>query len=202
MASLSLSHRTFRKSHTSVLGVFKDVSTANYAPSASSPQSLDEASIIALKADGSVVVLKEETGSLPTPSLHPEATSDVIKISSGHGFNIALKSNGTVIGWGLNNQGQISIPTGLANVIDIAAGSHHCLALKSDGTLVIWGRYETGPLTYAVPTIPAHVSNAKITAISCGIGFCLALTDKGQVLAWGEGTNGVKLLFHRQLVRV
>ena len=47
---------------------------------------------------------------------------------------LALKSDGTVVGWGLN--GQATPPSGLTGVTAIAAGSNHGLALKSDGTVV------------------------------------------------------------------
>jgi len=49
--------------------------------------------------------------------------------------SMALKADGTVIGWGYNGYGLLNIPDGLTGVVAIAAGFDHNLALKSDGTL-------------------------------------------------------------------
>ena len=46
--------------------------------------------------------------------------------------NLALKDDGTVIGWGNNGYGQISIPTGLVHVVALAAGDYHSAALRSE----------------------------------------------------------------------
>jgi len=62
----------------------------------------------------------------------------------GGDFNLALKKDGTVVGWGLYGFGQINIPAGLSDVTAIAAGDSHSLALKSDGTVVGWGNNDSG----------------------------------------------------------
>ena len=60
------------------------------------------------------------------------------------GNSLALKSDGTVVAWGLNNKGQTKVPEDLKSVVAIAAGSDHSLALKSDGTVVAWGDNSNG----------------------------------------------------------
>ena len=61
-------------------------------------------------------------------------------------FSLALKSDGTVWGWGSNLSGQLgdgtttqrAIPLklpGLSGVVTVAAGNSHSVALKSDGTV-------------------------------------------------------------------
>src|SRR5439155_5660613 len=57
--------------------------------------------------------------------------------------SLALRSNGTVVGWGDNYvcnspvfAGQASIPLGLTNVVAIAAGDYHSLALTT-GTIIV-----------------------------------------------------------------
>ena len=48
--------------------------------------------------------------------------------------------DGSVVGWGRSNEGQISIPqSAQSGVTAIAAGGSHSLALKSDGSVVGWG---------------------------------------------------------------
>jgi hypothetical protein len=74
---------------------------------------------------------------------------------------LALKSDGTVVGWGRDDYGQTTIPAGLTGVTAIAAGGLHSLALKSDGTVVGWGDNSHGQTT-----IPAGLTG--VTAIAAG----------------------------------
>ncbi len=53
-------------------------------------------------------------------------------IAAGAFHSLALRSDGTVVGWGYNGYGQASPPSGLADVIAIAAGQLHSLALFGD----------------------------------------------------------------------
>ena len=57
-------------------------------------------------------------------------------ITAGNYHTIALKEDGTVVGWGRNKYGQTDIPSGLTNVKAIAAGNYHTVALKEDGSVV------------------------------------------------------------------
>ena len=68
----------------------------------------------------------------------------MVAIAAGDDYSLALKADGTVVGWGANNTGQTNIPAGLSNVVAIAAGCNHSLALKADGTVVGWGDNGTG----------------------------------------------------------
>ena len=85
-------------------------------------------------------------------------------ISAGSSFSLALKNDGTVLAWGLNQDGELgdgtntdtstpvqvkdpNDPSGyLSGVEAIAAGSSHSLALKSDGTVWAWGNNFSGEL--------------------------------------------------------
>lgn len=120
--------------------------------------------------------------------------NDNVKISSqSDGAHVlVLKSDGTVVAFGLNGEGQCNVPPGLRNVVDIAAGRNHSLALKSDGTVVQWGLvYGTG--------VPSNLSG--VVAIAGGFTHSLALKSDGTVVGWGglgssvpaEATNVVKI---------
>jgi len=124
--------------------------------------------VIALKVDGTVMAWGSnsfgETGSSNPVNVNPTPTqvnnlTGVIAVAAGSGFSLALKSDGTLWGWGHNNYGlfgngppnndrqpnaaQIS---GLINVIAVAAGDSHGLVLLSDGTLRTWGANARGQL--------------------------------------------------------
>ncbi len=115
----------------------------------------------------------------------PAGLTDVIAISSGgmvqDGHSLALKSDGTVVAFGSNGNGQINVPAGLNNVIQIAAGGRHSLALKSDGTVVGWGN-PTGA------TVPQGLSNVKF--IAAGMLHSLAIKQDGSVVGWGDNSYG------------
>ena len=89
-----------------------------------------------------------------------------------------LKSDGTVIAWGLNYSGQTDVPVGLTGVVAIAAGWTHSLALKSDGTVVAWGGDSFGQ-----SAVPSGLTG--VTAIATRWNHNLALKSDGTVVAWG-----------------
>ncbi len=64
--------------------------------------------------------------------------TNVAAISAGYFHNLALRGDGTVVAWGNDGAGKISVPAGLSNVIAISAGWNHSLALKKDGSVVFW----------------------------------------------------------------
>lgn len=113
-----------------------------------------------------------------------ESLSSTQAVAAGNNHSLALKSDGTVRGWGINDYGQSNIPAGLGKVVAIAAGGNHSLALKSDGTVVTWGRNEAGEAN-----IPAGLS--RVTAIAAGYSHNLALKSDGTVVGWGDNDFGM-----------
>jgi trimeric autotransporter adhesin len=55
--------------------------------------------------------------------------------------NLALRADGTVIGWGQNSYGQTTAPASATNIVAIAAGGYHSLALRADGRILAWGAH-------------------------------------------------------------
>lgn len=82
---------------------------------------------------------------------------DVIEISAGDEYNLALKQDGSVWSWGNNIMGNLGDGTNatryaplkietLSDIVHISAGNWHNLAVKADGTLWSWGYNEKGQL--------------------------------------------------------
>ena len=108
--------------------------------------------------------------------------NDFVAISAGGRHSLALKSDGSLVAWGFNDDGQVSgTPTG-NDFIAIAAGGYHNLALKSDGSLVAWGRTDQGQCNVPAP-------NTGFVAIAAGYAHSLALKSDGSVVAWGLDDN-------------
>jgi hypothetical protein len=111
----------------------------------------------------------------------PAVLNGVTGLAAGYSHSLALKSDGTVVGWGSGSSA--TPPTGLSGVTAIAAGGVHSLALKSDGTVVAWGSNGSGQIT-----IPAGLSG--VTAIAAGANHSLALKGDGTVVGWGSNGSG------------
>jgi hypothetical protein len=69
-----------------------------------------------------------------------------IAIAAGGRHGLALKADGSMVGWGYNEYGQATPPDG-NDFVAIAAGGYHSLALKADGSMVAWGWNEDGQAT-------------------------------------------------------
>lgn len=146
---------------------------------------------LALKSDGTVVAWGAGTTNEPQggsgsvnwgQSIVPSGLSNVVAVSAGQHFSLALKDDGTVAAWGRNDMGQASVPAGLAEVRAISAGYGHALALKSDGTVVSWGS------DYGAELVPSGLTNA--VAVVAGTRASLVLKGDHTVTAWGAGSYG------------
>jgi len=55
--------------------------------------------------------------------------TNAVAISAGASHSLTLKSDGSIVGWGYNGDGQATPPAG-SDFVAIAAGGGHCLALR------------------------------------------------------------------------
>ena len=178
---------------------------------------------LALKANGTIVGWGNDqygaaTG-VPTPADPYTSTglvsfagaplSNVVALAAAESHSLALRGDGTVVGWGAGgpgassdppNYGQATVPAGVTNVVAIAAGWAHSLALKADGTVVGWGFNRYGQATGVPNTNGPYISSGVVTvggqllsnvvAIVAGSEHSLALKQDGTVVAWGAGGPG------------
>ncbi len=114
----------------------------------------------------------------------PAGLTEVIAVAGARFHSLALKSDGTVVGWGCGllptNYGQCAGQTG---AIAIAANGYHSLALRSDGMVVAWGNNAQGQTN-----LPFGLTG--VTAIAAGLWHNLALKSDGTVVAWGGNSDG------------
>jgi alpha-tubulin suppressor-like RCC1 family protein len=106
---------------------------------------------LALKNDGTVIGwgfndVGQATGSsttndpnIPTGQvmIGGQVLSDVASIAANHRYSLALKKDGTVVGWGrmVNGLYPATVPAGLSNVVAIAAGNNFCLAITTNSAV-------------------------------------------------------------------
>jgi alpha-tubulin suppressor-like RCC1 family protein len=131
-------------------------------------------------------------------------------ISAGGFHTCALRSDGAVECWGLNDSGQLGNNTltnssnpvmvsGPTNVTQLSAGKYHTCAVRSDSTVWCWGSNNYGQVgdntttDRSTPT-QVHLSAATyltgVTQVSSGGGHTCALRSDGTVWCWGYNPFG------------
>ncbi|ONI69878.1 hypothetical protein BWI15_25530 [Kribbella sp. ALI-6-A] len=190
----------------------------------------DSNTSVALRKDGTVVMWgransgqrgnADTTANPTTPSvvLNPTGTgplTGIRAISADGGSELALTDQGTVLGWGNNEYGQLgpsapkvaTLPvliTGrdkapLTGVRAVAIGGQHSVALLGDGRVLTWGRNDVKQLGDGTATnrsVPAEVLLAPgkpltgATAVSSAEKHTLALLKDGSVVGWGLNNGG------------
>lgn len=148
--------------------------------------------------------------STPESTLKPKRVgkdSDWARIAVCWHATVALKRDGTMWGWGSNNEkvlgptGAVQVATPLrmhpdADWVDVQAGVSFFLALKSDGSVWAWGNNAHGQL--------GHVTNSSVplngpvnaardwTAISAGSWNSFALKRDGTLWGWGFSPDAAR----------
>jgi hypothetical protein len=126
-----------------------------------------------------------------------DATAVAASDTPGTYSSLALRADGTVVGWGLDSYGEASVPAGLADVVAIDVGAGFSMALSSDGSVTTWGADDAGQLD-----VPSDLG--PVTSVAAGgylgyrgygvpyaaCGFALALRPDGTVTRWGEDRDG------------
>ena len=176
----------------------------------------------AVRDDGRVIVWglydpqKEIKSDVP---IEVPGLEQIRKVAAGSDFFLALKKDGTVWSWGVNNYGVLGNQTGpgqtlrgtatpvrvsgLADIIDVEAGrGTTAFATRSDGTLWAWGKAEDGMpgvgvldpgwRNFAHPQpVPAQVKGLpRVRQVSAGLYHALALLEDGRVMGWGSNQQG------------
>jgi alpha-tubulin suppressor-like RCC1 family protein len=174
-------------------------------------------STLALKADGSLWAWgyngvgqlglgSADNDAHPTPRQVGSAR-DWAAVSAGEDGTLALKKDGTLWAWGLNDFGQLGIgpaddnahptPIEVGSESDwaaVSAGFDYTMALKTDGTLWAWGSNRYGKLGLGDITdrdTPTQVGSAgDWAAVSTSTYDTLALKQDGTLWAWGLNNFG------------
>jgi alpha-tubulin suppressor-like RCC1 family protein len=125
------------------------------------------------------------------------------KVSCGKAFSMAIKTDGTLWGWGENDQGQLGLgnQTTRNSPIQVGAqttwsevrtGRQFTIALKNDGTLWAWGGNTYGQLgnnTSNLYTSPIQIGAATWTALSAAGNNASAIKSDGTLWIWGRNAK-------------
>ncbi|MBK8477898.1 MAG: hypothetical protein IPL39_16810 [Opitutaceae bacterium] len=120
----------------------------------------------------------------------PSGLSDVVSVSAGLYHSLALRRNGTVVGWNTPGTPAARVPIEIDDVVAVAAGGEYSMALRSDGTVRGWGFGEHGE-----SVVPQGLSN--VVAVAAGYAHVLVLRNDGTVAGWGRESTGALLNLDR-----
>ncbi len=142
------------------------------------------------------------------PTQEVTHANDWKSLSAGNLHTLALKKNGTLFSWGLNQNGQLGHSTGMllistptqeiSNASDwksIATGLVHSVAIKNNGTLFSWGLNSSGQLgdntrdDTAIPT-QENTHSTNWSTVTVGDYYTVALKTNGTLYAWGNNQFG------------
>ncbi len=128
------------------------------------------------------------------------------EISAGQNFTLAIKSDGTMWGWGANgnllglngNTANQSAPIQIGTANDwmtVSAGGNHSLAIKTNGTLWAWGsgifgQLGNGAFNNATWTVTQLGTANDWLKVSAGSAYSLAIKNTGTLWAWGVNSTG------------
>jgi len=107
------------------------------------------------------------------------------KIAAGGSHSLVIvdsPTNTSAIGWGLNNNGQTSLPQNFVP-IDIAGGSAHTVLLRNNFTVACVGNNDLGQCD-----VPANLG--IVNKVAAGDLHTIAIKSGGSVVCWGWNGAG------------
>jgi alpha-tubulin suppressor-like RCC1 family protein len=199
-------------------GGFSATSTVTVLPSKVAIVSAGEQHTLALKTDGSLWAWgSNEHGQLGNGT-NTNRNSPVrigtdmdwayVSASRGGTYTVALKTDGSLWAWGLNDRSQLgdgsntnrNVPVRIGadtDWVSVAAGFQHTVAIKTDGSLWAWGRNDgqLGDGTNTDRNAPVRIgADTDWVSIAANSLQTLAIKTDGSLWAWGvdrigNGTN-------------
>ncbi|MCL2047208.1 MAG: hypothetical protein FWG87_00635 [Defluviitaleaceae bacterium] len=112
---------------------------------------------------------------------------DMTAVSAGASFTVGLRADGTVVGVGANDFGQINVKD-WTDIKAISAGARHTVGLRADGTLLACGQSRYGECKVTHWRNVIHV----IAGQDCTFG----IKKDGRVLVSGKNQNGNLMVSH------
>jgi len=130
--------------------------------------------------------------------------TDWAYVSAGHTHTLAIKTDGSLWGWGANENGQLgngtwvrqSAPVRIGihyDWVNIDAGNSHSIGIRADGSLWAWGSNWSGALgigTRYGKNVPMRVgTHADWVDATAGMNYTLGVRADGSLWVWGSTSS-------------
>ena len=145
----------------------------------------------------------------PTPVTTFAGGTNWKQVACGNQHTAAIKTDGTLWGWGRNSEGQmgrgfsnsslaapVTTFAGGTNWKQVACGQRHTAAIKTDGTLWTWGNGPNGQLGNNVSgnnrdsPVTTFAGGTNWKQVACGYYLTAAIKTDGTLWTWGNGSDG------------
>ncbi len=124
------------------------------------------------------------------PAIVPADLGGIRKVAAGFGHGVAIRSDGAVRCWGLNSDGQSTVPEGLPEIIAISAGGWaeagsegFTVAISTDGVIHSWGSNTYGQCNVPPSPLPWR-------SIEAGGSHVVGVDGRQVVHCWGNNWYG------------
>ena len=129
-------------------------------------------------------------GDVTTPNnVSADLTSGVVAIYSTMTAFSALKTDGTIVAWGILGGNSISSINN-SNITTVCSTSYAFAGLKSNGTVVAWGDGASGGTISSNVAAILNSGSVVIEIYSSGYAFAALKADR-TVVSWGSGGNSI-----------
>jgi alpha-tubulin suppressor-like RCC1 family protein len=142
---------------------------------------LPNATINTTLRDGALEAWGTSTNNLH--ALAGDAVTTTSQIAVGDHHAIALRSDGTLRGWGINTTGELTIPSDATNIVQVDVGITMSVALKRTGSVVMWG------LASSITPPTGSTPPSDVTRIAAGDNHIILLRSNGTVMVYGASTQ-------------
>ena len=159
---------------------------------------------LAVKTDGTLwawgyndppIFGNNASGTLVSSPIQIGTLSNWSKVTLAQSFAMAIKTDGTLWGWGLNTSGELGAYQFYRNVIDdvseYSSGSSNTMVIKTNGTLWAWGSnlgtfYALGDGTTVNRSSPVQIGTfTDWSKISTSSSNGMAIKNNGTLWGWG-----------------
>ena len=146
------------------------------------------------------------------PAVIPGLEAGVLDITTSYNTSCAVRGDGTVVCWGVNDRGEVgdgtmddrATPTavmGITGAVNVSIGTDTACAVTTAGAVKCWGDNTSRKLnvmtadptnsnSYEPSPVPLDTLASGIKSVQVGDGHVCALTTTGTLKCWGDNLFG------------